>query len=57
VRERPRRDPYFFGLLLAVLGFAIFCLGVTWWYFRDPLLLAATVALGLGAVALFRWRR
>jgi hypothetical protein len=56
MRERLRRDPFLFALILVALGFTIFCLAVTWWYFRDPLLLVATVLLGLGAVALFRWR-
>ena len=56
MRERLRRDPFLFALLLLALGFATFCLAVTWWYFRDPPLLIAVVALALGAVALFRWR-
>ena len=57
MRERLRRDPFFFALLLGVLGFTIFSLAVTWWYFRDPVLLASVVALALVAVGLFWWRR
>jgi hypothetical protein len=56
VRNRLRRDPFLFALVLGALGFTIFSLAVTWWYFRDPLLLlalGATVAVTLG---LFRWR-
>ena len=56
MRERLRRDPFFFALVLVALAFTTFCLAVTWWYFRDPLLLASTVAVTLATVALFRWR-
>jgi hypothetical protein len=56
IRERLRRDPFFFALILAALGFTTFCLGVTWWYFRDLPLLAGAVAAALAAVGLFRWR-
>jgi hypothetical protein len=56
MRERLRRDPFLFALVLLALGFTSFCLAVTWWYFRDPLLLASVMATALVAVALFRWR-
>ncbi|MBX5491358.1 MAG: hypothetical protein IRZ14_09375 [Chloroflexi bacterium] len=56
MRERLRRDPFFFALLLAALGFAIFGFGVTWWYFRDPWSLALAIACAAGAVVLFGLR-
>jgi hypothetical protein len=56
MRERLRRDPFLFALVLGALGFAAFCLAVTWWYFRDAASLASTVALVLVTLALFRGR-
>jgi hypothetical protein len=56
MRDRLRRDAFFFLLVLGALGFATFSLAVTWWFFRDgPLLLgiAATIA---AALALIHWR-
>jgi hypothetical protein len=56
MRDRLHRDPFLFLLLLGALGFATFCLAVTWWYFRDgALLLGIAVTVGV-AVALIRWR-
>ena len=55
-RERVRRDPFLFGLLLVALGFTTFAAAVTWWYFRDPVLLIITITLALAAILLFRWR-
>ncbi len=56
MRERLRRDPFLFALVLGALGFTIFSLAVTWWYFRDPVLLVALALTALLAVGLFRWR-
>ncbi len=56
MRDRLRRDPFFFALVLGALGFATFSLAVTWWYFRDPILLIAIVVSVALAVGLFRWR-
>lgn len=56
MRERLRRDTIFFALVLGALGFTTFCVAVTWWYFRDPLLLGVAIALVGVAAGLFRWR-
>ena len=56
MRDRLRRDPFLFALLLGALGFATFSLAVTWWYFRDPLQLLAVAATVAVTLALFRWR-
>ena len=56
MRNRLRRDPFLFALVLGALGFTTFCLAVTWWYFRDPLLLLAVAATVVVTLALFRWR-
>jgi len=56
MRDRLRRDPFFFALVLGALGFTTFCLAVTWWHFRDPVLLIAVVTSLLLAVLCFWWR-
>jgi hypothetical protein len=56
MRDRLRRDPFFFLLVLGALGFATFSLAVTWWYFRDGPLLLGIVATVAGALSLIRWR-
>jgi hypothetical protein len=54
--DRLRRDPFLFALVLGALGFTTFSLAVTWWYFRDPLLLFGLAATIVAALALFWWR-
>jgi hypothetical protein len=56
MRNRLRRDPFLFALALGGLGFTTFSLAVTWWYFRDPLLLLAVAASVAVTLALFHWR-
>ena len=56
MRDRLRRDPFLFALVLGALGFTTFSLAVTWWYFRDLLLLLALAAIVVVTLALFRWR-
>ncbi len=55
MRNRIKHDPFFFGLILLFLWFGGFSFGVTFYFFRDPGSLLATIGCCLVAAVLFRW--
>jgi len=56
MRNRIKHDPFFFGLFLIFLGLAGFSLAVTFYFYRDPISLIATIGSCAFACLLFRWR-
>ncbi len=56
LRDRLRRDRFFFTMSLGFLAFTTWVLAVTWWLVGDPLLLALTILSIAPAFYLFYLR-